>query len=36
MGGTGTVVVIDRKTHKIVKVIETDRDAVGMAVLNAR
>ena len=35
-GGTGTVVVIDRKSHKIVKVIETDRDAVGMAVLNAR
>jgi DNA-binding beta-propeller fold protein YncE len=35
-GGTGTVVVIDRKTHKIVKIIETDHDAVGMAVLNAQ
>lgn len=35
-GGTGTVIVIDRKTHKIVKVIETDRDAAGMAVLNAQ
>jgi len=35
-GGTGTVIVIDRKTHKIVKVIETDHDAVGMAVLNSR
>lgn len=34
--GTGTVVVIDRQARKIVKVIETDRDAVGMAVLNAR
>ena len=34
MGGTGTVVVIDRKTRRIVKVIETDRDAAGMAVLN--
>ena len=34
--GTGTVVVIDRKTHKIVKIIETDHDAVGMAVLNAQ
>jgi hypothetical protein len=29
-------VVIDRKTHKIVKIIETDHDAVGMAVLNAK
>jgi hypothetical protein len=27
-------VVIDRKTRRIVKVIETDRDAAGMAVLN--
>ena len=35
-GGTGTVVVIDRKTHKIVRIIETDHDAVGMAVLNAQ
>lgn len=36
LGGTGTVIVIDRATHKIVKVIETDHDAVGMAVLNAQ
>jgi YVTN family beta-propeller protein len=35
-GGTGTVVVIDRKARKIVKIIETDHDAVGMAVLNAQ
>ncbi len=29
--GTGTVVVIDRASRKIVKVIETDRDPVGMS-----
>lgn len=34
--GTGTVVVIDRAARHIVKVIETDRDAVGMAVLLPR
>lgn len=30
-GGTGTVVVIDRQSRKITKVIETDRDPVGMS-----
>jgi YVTN family beta-propeller protein len=31
-GGTGTVVVIDRARRAIVKVIETDQDAVGMSI----
>lgn len=34
--GTGTVVVIDRATRKIVKVIETDRYAAGMSIQGGR
>ena len=29
--GTGTIVVIDRASRKIIKVIETDQDPVGMS-----